>query len=38
MNYEPLGTYNSIFFIDGYKGWMIDNVGLMGQTENGGET
>ncbi len=34
----PLGTYNSIFFIDNDEGWIVGNSGLIGHTVNGGDT
>ena len=32
----PVGTYNSIFFIDDDEGWVNGDSGILGHTENGG--
>ena len=34
----PVGTYNSICFIDNNEGWVNGDGGLLGHTENGGIT
>jgi photosystem II stability/assembly factor-like uncharacterized protein len=34
----PVGTYNSIYFIDDDEGWVNGNSGILGHTENGGTT
>jgi photosystem II stability/assembly factor-like uncharacterized protein len=34
----PVGSFNSIFFIDDNEGWVVGNAGLIGHTEDGGET
>ena len=34
----PVGSYNAIFFIDDNEGWVVGNSGLLGHTENGGNT
>ena len=34
----PVGSYNSIFFINDDEGWVNGNSGLLGHTENGGDT
>lgn len=34
----PLGSYNAISFINDQEGWVVGNNGLIGHTENGGET
>jgi photosystem II stability/assembly factor-like uncharacterized protein len=33
----PVGSYNSIFFINDNEGWVVGNVGLIGYTEDGGD-
>jgi photosystem II stability/assembly factor-like uncharacterized protein len=34
----PVGSYNSIFFIDDDEGWVNGDSGLLGHTEDGGNT
>ncbi len=34
----PVGSYNSIFFINDDEGWVVGNYGLIGHTVNGGDT
>ncbi|MCP4609253.1 MAG: hypothetical protein GY845_11120 [Planctomycetes bacterium] len=34
----PGGTYNSIFFINDQEGWIVGNNGVIGHTENGGNS
>jgi photosystem II stability/assembly factor-like uncharacterized protein len=34
----PAGSYNSIYFINNEIGWVVGDSGLIGHTENGGES
>lgn len=32
----PAGSYNSIFFVNNYEGWVVGDSGVIGHTTNGG--